>query len=175
MTISASMPPKGMEVDAFRYLPKAELDRKLPGYFSDALAVCRTRQRKVEIFCEGESMPSLYRQSPMWKAKGTNSSCTWSAGLEKNLYARMTMLQLEELLLPQGFLRIHKQFLVNMAYLQSLQSTGRCSDNRKKFEGKCPKFTAKTSENLPLEGATDMVGVWGNIVWLDREYTCHIS
>ena len=49
--------PEGYEVDAFRYLPKAELDQKLPGYFSDALVVCRTRQRKVEIFCEGESMP----------------------------------------------------------------------------------------------------------------------
>ena len=36
----------------------------------------------------------------------------------------MTMGQLESLLGPQGFLRIHKSFLVNMAYLQSLQSTG---------------------------------------------------
>ena len=27
------------------------------------------------------------------------------------------------LLFPQGFLRIHKQYLVNMAYLRSLQST----------------------------------------------------
>jgi len=34
------------------------------------------------------------------------------------------MAQLEELLFPQGFLRIHKQYLVNMTYLQSLQSTG---------------------------------------------------
>ena len=76
--------PEGYEVNAFRYLSKAELDRKLPGYFSDALAVCRTRKRKVEIFCEGESM-----SVPV-----------------------------------QGFLRIHKQYLVNMTYLQSLQSTG---------------------------------------------------
>src|SRR5699024_12220037 len=30
---------------------------KLPGYFSDALKVCRKRQRKVEILCEGESVP----------------------------------------------------------------------------------------------------------------------
>lgn len=44
--------------------------------------------------------------------------------LKEELYTRLTMAQLEELLFPQGFLRIHKQFLVNMAYLQSLQSTG---------------------------------------------------
>lgn len=49
--------PEGYEVDAFRYLSKTELDKKLSLYFSDALNVCRTRQRKVEIFCEGESMP----------------------------------------------------------------------------------------------------------------------
>lgn len=34
------------------------------------------------------------------------------------------MSQLEELLCPQGFLRIHKQYLVNMVYLQFLQTKG---------------------------------------------------
>ena len=116
--------PEGYEVDAFRYLPKAELERKLPGYFSDALAVCRTRQRKVEIFCEGESMPVPVQTIVYVESKGHEQLLHLVGWSRKELYARMTMLQLEELLLPQGFLRIHKQFLVNMAYLQSLQSTG---------------------------------------------------
>ena len=32
--------------------------------------------------------------------------------------------ELEELLRDQGFLRLHKSYLVNMAYLDTLQSTG---------------------------------------------------
>lgn len=116
--------PEGYEVDAFRYLPKAELDRKLPGYFSDALAVCRTRKRKVEIFCEGESMPVPVQAIAYVESKGHEQLLHMVGWSKESLYTRLTMVQLEELLFPQGFLRIHKQFLVNMAYLQSLQSTG---------------------------------------------------
>lgn len=43
--------PEGYEVDAFRYLDKSEVSQKLAGYFSDAVAMCRKRQRKVEILC----------------------------------------------------------------------------------------------------------------------------
>lgn len=57
--------PEGYEVDAFRYLAKSELEKKLPTYFEDALAMCRTRQRKVEILCEGESVP-IPVQSLAW-------------------------------------------------------------------------------------------------------------
>ena len=116
--------PEGYEVNAFRYLSKAELDRKLPGYFSDALAVCRTRKRKVEIFCEGESM-SVPVQAISYAESQGHEQCLYMIGWSKEkLYTRLTMAQLEELLFPQGFLRIHKQYLVNMTYLQSLQSTG---------------------------------------------------
>lgn len=70
--------PEGYEVDAFRYLAKSELEKKLPTYFEDALAMCRTRQRKVEILCEGESVP-IPVQSLAWieKARGANSISIW--------------------------------------------------------------------------------------------------
>lgn len=116
--------PEGYEVDAFRYLAKADIDKKLSLYFSDALAVCRTRQRKVEIYCEGESIP-VPVQALVYVESKSHEQCLHMVGWpKKELYTRLTMLQLEELLFPQGFLRIHKQYLVNMAYLQSLQSTG---------------------------------------------------
>lgn len=99
--------PEGYEVNAFRYLSKAELDRKLPGYFSDALAVCRTRKRKVEIFCEGESM-SVPVQAISYAESQGHEQCLYMIGWSKEkLYTRLTMAQLEELLFPQGFLRIH--------------------------------------------------------------------
>lgn len=116
--------PEGYEVDAFRYLSKTELDKKLSLYFSDALNVCRTRQRKVEIFCEGESMPVPIQALAYVESQG-HEQCLHLVGWQREkLYTRLTMAQLEELLFSQGFLRIHKRFLVNMIYLQTLQSTG---------------------------------------------------
>lgn len=116
--------PEGYEVDAFRYLAKSDLDKKLPIYFSDALAVLRKRQRKVEILCEGESVPVPVQALAYVESQG-HEQCLHLVGWSRQtLYTRLTMARLEELLFPQGFLRIHKQFLVNMAYLQSLQSTG---------------------------------------------------
>ena len=115
--------PEGYEVDAFRYLAKSELEKKLPTYFEDALAMCRTRQRKVEILCEGESVP-IPVQSLAWiESQGREQYLHLVGGCREQLITRLTMTQLEDLLVPHGFLRIHKSYLVNMAYLQSFQST----------------------------------------------------
>ena len=55
----------------------------------------------------------------------SHEQCLHLVGWQREkLYTRLTMAQLEELLFSQGFLRIHKRFLVNMIYLQTLQSTG---------------------------------------------------
>lgn len=116
--------PEGYEVNAFRYLTKADLDQKLPGYFSDALKVCRKRQRKVEILCEGESVPVPVQALVYVESQGHEQRLHLTGWSRKELYTRLTMSQLEELLCPQGFLRIHKQYLVNMVYLQSLQTKG---------------------------------------------------
>lgn len=116
--------PEGYEVDAFRYLAKSDLDKKLPIYFSDALAVLRKRQRKVEILCEGESVPVPVQALAYVESQGREQCLHLVGGPREKLFTRLTMSHLEELLFPQGFLRIHKSFLVNMAYLQSLQSTG---------------------------------------------------
>lgn len=115
--------PEGYEVDAFRYLAKSDIDKKLPIYFSDALALCRTRQRKVEIYCEGESIPVPVQALAYVESKGHEQCLHMIGRPREELYTRLTMKQLEALLFPQGFLRIHKQYLVNMAYLRSLQST----------------------------------------------------
>lgn len=116
--------PEGYEVDAFRYLTKFDLDKKLLIYFSDALALLRKRRQRVEIFCEGESIPVPMQALTYVESQG-HEQCLQMVGYPKEkLYTRLTMAQLEELLFPQGFLRIHKRYLVNMAYMQSLQSTG---------------------------------------------------
>lgn len=46
---------EGYEVNAFRFLPKLQLKVKLPDYFSKALAACQSKNRTINVFCEGES------------------------------------------------------------------------------------------------------------------------
>ena len=116
--------PEGYEVNAFRYLAKAELDHRLPQYFSDALTLCHERQSEVDIICIGESVPIVV-QSLVYVESIDHVQCIHLCGVSKDtLLTRMTMAQLEKLLVPHGFLRIHRSYLVNMAYLQQLQSTG---------------------------------------------------
>lgn len=115
--------PEGYEVDAFRYLAKSELDNKLSAYFEDALSVCRRYQQKVNIFCKGETVPLSIQALEYIESLG-HEQCLHLIGLpQRQLITRTTMNELEEMLAPRGFLRIHKGFLVNMAYLQSLRST----------------------------------------------------
>lgn len=115
--------PEGYEVDAFRYLAKSELDNKLSKYFDDALMVCRKYQQKVNIFCKGETVPIPIQTLEYIESLG-HEQCLHLIGLsQRQLFTRTTMNELEEMLAPRGFLRIHKGFLVNMAYLQSLRST----------------------------------------------------
>ena len=88
-----------------------------------ALAYGITRQRKVEILCEGESVP-IPVQSLAWiESQGREQYLHLVGGCREQLITRLTITQLEDLLVPHGFLRIHKSYLVNMAYLQSFQST----------------------------------------------------
>ena len=116
--------PAGYEVDAFRYIDKSELDEKLPQYFSDALKLCRSRQQRIEITCRGESLPIPLQSIIYIESLGREQCLHLSSSQRKEFYTRQTMSNLEDLLSQHGFLRIHKGFLVNMAYLQSLQSTG---------------------------------------------------
>lgn len=142
--------PEGYEVNAFRYLSKSDIDKKLALYFSDALDVCRKRQRKVQILCEGESIPIQVQALVYIESQGREQCLHLCGGPREHLFTRTTMSQLEELLDSQGFLRIHKGFLVNMYYLQSLQSTG-------------AKLT--TGERLPVGARSYRVNKQKFITW----------
>lgn len=116
--------PEGYEVDAFRYLSKQQLDLRLPVYFADALVVCRTRKHVIDIPCVGGSL-SIPIHLIIYIESIDHEQRMHLNRKEKNiLYTRMTITELAEQLSSHGFLLIHRSFLVNMAYLQKLQSTG---------------------------------------------------
>lgn len=61
----------------------------------------------------------------IWAIEGEkNYLILWREGdkNQKNIKTRMRMTEAEEMLMPYGFLRVHKGYLVNLAYVQDLQA-----------------------------------------------------
>lgn len=116
--------PEGYEVNAFRYLAKGELDGKLPAYFEDALAVCCARRETLELVCGGEPVSVPLPSLRYIESRGRDQHLYLQGGPRDHLVTHTTLTQLESMLAEQGFLRLHKSYLVNMAYLDTLQSTG---------------------------------------------------
>ena len=115
---------EGYEVSAFRFLPKLQLAEKLPDYFRQALAACRSRTRTLNVMCEGEGTnivldDLVYAEIDERMVKFHMADV--SAPVRKS---RMALRELENQLEDDGFLRIHNSFLVNMNYISSLQTNG---------------------------------------------------
>lgn len=116
--------PEGYEVNAFRYLAKDELDAKLAPYFTAALAACRTRLRTVELLCDGEPVAVPLPKLVYVESWGREQILHLRDARRDSLTTRTTLNLLEEKLADQGFLRLHKSYLVNMAWVDTLQSSG---------------------------------------------------
>lgn len=126
---------EGYEVNAFRFLPKLQLKVKLPDYFSKALAACQSKNRTINVFCEGESTSVFLDQLVYAETDGRAAILHISDTPPKTLKVRMPLRSMEDKLCDEGFLRIHNSYLVNMNYLSSLQTSG---------------ATLTTGETLPL-------------------------
>lgn len=115
---------EGYEVNAFRFLPKLKLQEKLPKYFHQALEECQRKGRVINIYCQGENMPVNLDELSYVKSDA-HFMLFYSQNADiPFLRSRITMQALEEKLSENGFLRIHKGFLVNMKFVVSLQTKG---------------------------------------------------
>ena len=115
---------EGYEVNAFRFLPKLRIDEKLPDYFEKALAVCQNHTRTLTLVCEGEKT-ALAIDTIIYVETSSGLLLFHLDDTERPLRkSRMTMRRLEEMLTDEGFLRIHSSYLVNMAYIQRILSSG---------------------------------------------------
>lgn len=111
---------EGYEVRAFRYMLKHELAEKLPQYFQDALAALPHDHQALHftVGAEAYSVPFdniLYLESRQ-RIIYMHTLQPERAG--DHFYG--TLEELTEELEPEGFLRIQKSFLVNMAHIKKL-------------------------------------------------------
>lgn len=116
--------PEGYEVAAFRFLPKSQLDEKLPQYFEAAIEVCRKERDTIVLTCDKEDTiisPACLAYVETHERHLRLHMINYQPA---TLNCAKTMGQLEDLLINHGFLRVHQSFLVNMRYIRKMNSTG---------------------------------------------------
>lgn len=125
--------PEGYEVQAFRYMLKLDIESKLKDYLQQAItqlqSVCETLKIKVNGEIIDIPLKSiLYIESQLRQVLiHVQKEASGKAIKKYSCYATLT--ELEKQLEPQGFLRIQKSYLVNMAHLQRFQCKEAMLDN----------------------------------------------
>ena len=111
---------EGYEVRAFRYLLKQELEQKLPLYYRDALAEFPREEKSLQFSINAEPYSVPYGNI-LYLESRHRVIYLHTVDLERagdHFYGRME--DLTEELEPEGFLRIQKSYLVNMAHIKKL-------------------------------------------------------
>lgn len=111
---------EGYEVQAFRYLLKRDLEQKLPAYYQAALAELPKDSCALHFSINGESYHVAYSNILYLESRQRIIYLHTLEPGRSGDHFYSTMEKMAEELLPYGFLRIQKSFLVNMAHIQKL-------------------------------------------------------
>lgn len=111
---------EGYEVRAFRYLLKQEMQQKLPLYFRDALAEIPHGKKELRFSVSAEPYRVAYKDILYLESRQRTVVLHTENPLqgEDRFYAKLE--DLENELASDGFLRIQKSYLVNMAHIKKL-------------------------------------------------------
>lgn len=111
--------PEGYEVNAFRYVLKNEISRKLPICLPEALAQLRAERENMKIQNGGELI-DIPLAEILYMESQQHTIIIRTPQKAYRCYNSLTSLEKE--LEAKGFLRIHNSYLVNMAHLVKYQS-----------------------------------------------------
>ena len=117
--------PEGYEVQAFRYVLKSELSKKLSAYLSLAIEQLHSARETIKIQINGEVIDIPISNILYFEAQ----QHTILAHVQKSNNLKQiktyrfysTISSIENQMNSHGFLRIHKSFLVNMNHIQKYQ------------------------------------------------------
>lgn len=114
--------PEGYEVQAFRYLLKEDITQKLIPCLEQILTHICKRKKVMKISVDGEIVELEIRDIAYIEALGhTLTFHVYNGTLpEKRLCSYSTLSKMETELDSQGFIRLHKSFIVNMAHIKKL-------------------------------------------------------
>ena len=125
--------PAGYEVQAFRYILKREIDSELEPYLFQAIKQLQSARQIIKIQVNGEIIDLAIDDVLYFEVRQHNVSVYVRRDTSRNntkvycIYE--TLSNLEQQLAAQGFLRIHKSYLVNMRHLVKFQCREATLDN----------------------------------------------
>lgn len=111
---------EGYEVRAFRYLLKREMEQKLPVYYRDALAELPRGTKELCFTVNAETYRVAYKDILYLESDRRVVYLCTAKPLQGGDHFYGKMEDLEKELVPEGFLRIQKSYLVNMAHIKKL-------------------------------------------------------
>lgn len=114
--------PEGYEVQAFRYILKSDLNKKLESCLRLALDHLKSSQEMMKIQINGELIDIRLSDILYFESQQHTVIAHVQKGVKAKQYLFYSSLTaLETQLEPNGFLRIHKSYLVNMEKLKKYQ------------------------------------------------------
>lgn len=148
---------EGYEVRAFRYLLKQELEQKLPNYFRDALAELPRDDKVLRFSANAESFNIPYKDILYLESNQRVIYLYTVKPMQApdRFYGKMEDLAAE--LEGDGFLRIQKSYLVNMAYIKKFNY-----DRVVLFDGKELSVSEKRYSQMKVQYLSWKNKNWGN-------------
>lgn len=119
--------PECYEVQAFRYILKKDIEKKLAQYLKQAIEKSQTVRQTIQVSISGENFTLELAEIVYFESQGhTVIVHVRKSGQTKEKIYRFysTMNKLEEELGSKGFLRIQKGYLVNIDHLHRFQCQG---------------------------------------------------
>lgn len=147
--------PEGYEVQAFRYLLKKDIDRKLEPYLRDAIEKLEQTRETVTVTVSGEPITIRLRDVLYIEAQAHNALIyiqRQTDAQQQHLRIYASLKSLDAQLSPRGFLRIQKSFLANMRRIRRFQSTGAEMDNGTVLPVSPKTYTQQKSQYLLWKG-----------------------
>ncbi len=111
--------PAGFEVQAFRYILKGEREEVLERYLLQAMEILAEKQEFLRLR-DQDTVTDVPLKEIIW-LEVMDHYVSIHAKAE-SFVLNATLSNLEKALEPHGFLRIHKSYLVNMAFIRKFRS-----------------------------------------------------
>ena len=162
---------QGYEVQAFRYLLKAEMPQKLERYVQQALTAYRKTRDTVRIFCDGEDV-ELQPQQILYAEMSARKVCLHLQGADRALlYTTATMADLADLLENHGFVRTHKSVFGQYGAHPQSAKHATVSARRNRAAGQFAHSQCR-AENLYAVEEREKMGYWLGIVFSCLDVLC---
>lgn len=113
--------PDGYDVEAFHYLLKNNEDNKFLDVFKNVINKIEKKDKKVMSFTfAGEKVIIEISNIEYFESQGRIITVHYNKNQTFDFYSRMS--KLENVLLPEGFIRVHRSFLVNKTAIEDLKN-----------------------------------------------------